>query len=120
MISSDRGPKRLVTLEDRLRSRFAILRRKAIQEGLNAPPEVAEYIASRISASIMGQTASYFGLFIRGPVRGVPVAAARHCPVHRRVSVRPRHRHQRLQISVLFWLPITPLSSKPTKAIIRL
>jgi chromosomal replication initiator protein len=69
VISSDRPPKRLVTLEDRLRSRFewglltdvqppeletriAILRRKAIQEGLNAPPEVLEYIASRISTNI--------------------------------------------------------------------
>jgi chromosomal replication initiator protein len=69
VISSDRAPKRLVTLEDRLRSRFewglltdvqppeletriAILRKKAIQEGLNAPPEVLEYIASRISTNI--------------------------------------------------------------------
>jgi chromosomal replication initiator protein len=69
VISSDRAPKRLVTLEDRLRSRFewglltdvqppeletriAILRRKAIQDALNAPPEVLEYIASRISTNI--------------------------------------------------------------------
>jgi chromosomal replication initiator protein len=69
VISSDRAPKRLVTLEDRLRSRFewglltdvqppeletriAILRKKAEQEGLNAPPEVLEYIASRISTNI--------------------------------------------------------------------
>jgi chromosomal replication initiator protein len=69
VISSDRAPKRLVTLEDRLRSRFewglltdvqppeletriAILRKKAVQEGLNAPPEVLEYIASRISTNI--------------------------------------------------------------------
>jgi chromosomal replication initiator protein len=69
VISSDRAPKRLVTLEDRLRSRFewglltdvqppeletriAILRRKAVQEGLNAPPEALEYIASRISTNI--------------------------------------------------------------------
>jgi chromosomal replication initiator protein len=69
VISSDRMPKRLVTLEDRLRSRFewglltdvqppeletriAILRKKAIQEGLNAPADVLEYIASRISTNI--------------------------------------------------------------------
>ncbi|MGE5289961.1 MAG: chromosomal replication initiator protein DnaA [Micromonosporaceae bacterium] len=69
VISSDRAPKRLITLEDRLRSRFewglltdvqppeletriAILRMKAVQEGLNAPPEVLEYIASRISTNI--------------------------------------------------------------------
>jgi chromosomal replication initiator protein len=69
VISSDRKPKLLVTLEDRLRSRFewglqtdvqppeletriAILRKKAVQEGLNAPADVLEYIASRISANI--------------------------------------------------------------------
>ncbi len=69
VISSDRPPKQLVTLEDRLRNRFewglitdvqppeletriAILRKKAAQEGLNAPPEVLEYIASKISRNI--------------------------------------------------------------------
>ncbi|HTX81076.1 MAG TPA: chromosomal replication initiator protein DnaA [Streptosporangiaceae bacterium] len=69
VISSDRAPKRLVTLEDRLRSRFewglqtdvqppeletriAILRKKAVQDRLNAPPEALEYIASRITTNI--------------------------------------------------------------------
>jgi chromosomal replication initiator protein len=149
VISSDRPPKRLVTLEDRLRSRFewglltdvqppeletriAILRRKAIQEGLNAPPEVLEYIASRIStnirelegalirvtafaslnrqsvdlqlaeivlkdlipessgpqitaATIMGQTASYFGLSIEdlcGTSRSRVLVTARHIAMY--------------------------------------
>jgi chromosomal replication initiator protein len=149
VISSDRAPKRLVTLEDRLRSRFewglltdvqppeletriAILRRKAIQEGLNAPPEVLEYIASRIStnirelegalirvtafaslnrqsvdlqlaeivlkdlipeaqgpqitiATIMGQTASYFGLSIEdlcGQSRSRVLVTARHIAMY--------------------------------------
>ena len=69
VISSDRAPKQLVTLEDRLRNRFewglttdvqppeletriAILRKKAAQEGLAAPAEVLEYIASKISTNI--------------------------------------------------------------------
>ncbi|HEY3872367.1 MAG TPA: chromosomal replication initiator protein DnaA [Actinocrinis sp.] len=69
VISSDRPPKQLMTLEDRLRSRFewglitdvqppeletriAILRKKAAQEKLNAPPEVLEFIASKISTNI--------------------------------------------------------------------
>jgi chromosomal replication initiator protein len=69
VISSDRPPKQLTTLEDRLRSRFewglitdvqppeletriAILRKKAAQERLNAPPEVLEFIASKISTNI--------------------------------------------------------------------
>jgi chromosomal replication initiator protein len=69
VISSDRPPKQLVTLEDRLRNRFewglltdvqppeletriAILRKKAAQERMAAPPEVLEYIASKISTNI--------------------------------------------------------------------
>jgi chromosomal replication initiator protein len=149
VISSDRAPKRLVTLEDRLRSRFewglltdvqppeletriAILSKKAVQEGLNAPPEVLEYIASRIStnirelegalirvtafaslnrqsvdlqlaeivlkdlipeaqgnqitiATIMGQTASYFGLSIDdlcGQSRSRVLVTARHIAMY--------------------------------------
>jgi chromosomal replication initiator protein len=149
VISSDRAPTRLVTLEDRLRSRFewglltdvqppeletriAILRKKAVQEGLNAPPDVLEYIASRIStnirelegalirvtafaslnrqsvdlqlaeivlkdlipetqgpqitaATIMGQTAAYFGLSIEdlcGTSRSRVLVTARHIAMY--------------------------------------
>ncbi len=69
VISSDRPPKQLVTLEDRLRSRFewglitdiqppeletriAILRKKAAAERLNAPDDVLEFIASKIFTNI--------------------------------------------------------------------
>src|SRR5207237_6605167 len=65
VISSDRPPKQLITLEDRLRNRFewglitdvqppeletriAILRKNAAQERLDAPPEVLEFIAGKI------------------------------------------------------------------------
>jgi chromosomal replication initiator protein len=69
VITSDRSPKQLATLEDRLRTRFewglladiqppdletriAILQKKAAQERLYAPPDVLEFIASRVSNSI--------------------------------------------------------------------
>ncbi|MGW6917434.1 chromosomal replication initiator protein DnaA [Kitasatospora sp. NPDC054939] len=69
VLSSDRPPRLLTTLEDRLRNRFewglitdvtppeletriAILRKKAIQEQLNAPADVLEFIASRITRNI--------------------------------------------------------------------
>ncbi|TNY37736.1 chromosomal replication initiator protein DnaA [Thermomonospora catenispora] len=69
VISSDRPPKDLVTLEDRLRNRFewglttdvqppeletriAILQKKARQEGLAVPPDVVEFIASQIATNI--------------------------------------------------------------------
>jgi chromosomal replication initiator protein len=69
VITSDRAPKRLEALEDRLRNRFewglitdvqppdletriAILRKKAATEGLTAPPDVLEFIASKIQTNI--------------------------------------------------------------------
>ncbi|MEU8026171.1 chromosomal replication initiator protein DnaA [Micromonospora haikouensis] len=69
VVTSDRSPKQLATLEDRLRTRFewglladiqppdletriAILQKKAAQERLYAPPDVLEFIASRVSNSI--------------------------------------------------------------------
>jgi chromosomal replication initiator protein len=69
VITSDRSPRQLATLEDRLRTRFewglladvqppdletriAILQKKAALERLFAPPDVLEFIASRVSSSI--------------------------------------------------------------------
>lgn len=69
IISSDRPPREIQTLEDRLRSRFewglitdiqppdletriAILRKKALMENLNVPNDVMVYIASRIDNNI--------------------------------------------------------------------
>jgi chromosomal replication initiator protein len=69
VISSDKAPRQLSSLEDRLRTRFewglisdvqapdletriAILRKKAAQEGMNLPPEVLEFIATKIQSNI--------------------------------------------------------------------
>jgi chromosomal replication initiator protein len=69
VISSDRSPRQLATLEDRMRTRFewglladiqppdletriAILQKKAAQERMYAPDDVLEFIASRVSNSI--------------------------------------------------------------------
>ena len=69
IISSDRPPKEIPTLEDRLRSRFewglisdiqppdletriAILRKKAKVENIDVPDDVMLYIASRIKSNI--------------------------------------------------------------------
>ncbi len=69
IISSDRSPKSLVTLEERLRSRFewgltadiqhpdfetrlAILRSKSERLGLSLPPEIMDFIARRIQSNI--------------------------------------------------------------------
>ena len=69
VITSDRAPKRLETLEDRLRTRFewglttdiqppeletriAILRKKAAIDQLHIPDDVMEFIASRVERNI--------------------------------------------------------------------
>jgi chromosomal replication initiator protein len=69
VITSDTPPKLLDGFEERLRSRFesglltdvqppeletriAILRQKAAAEGMEAPPDVQEYIASRFSSNV--------------------------------------------------------------------
>ncbi|MDP4689924.1 MAG: chromosomal replication initiator protein DnaA [Candidatus Nanopelagicales bacterium] len=69
VITSDMAPKQLQDFEGRMRSRFewglttdvqppdletriAILRKKSAQERLQAPPEVLEFIASKVSSNI--------------------------------------------------------------------
>lgn len=69
VLASDRAPKEIKSLEDRLRTRFemgliadiqppdyetrvAIIRRKADSLGLDIPDEVAEYIANRLKTNI--------------------------------------------------------------------
>jgi chromosomal replication initiator protein len=69
VITSDRPPKKISTLEERLRTRFewglitdiqppdletrlAILLRKAESESLDVPPEVMSYIATRVQTNI--------------------------------------------------------------------
>jgi len=69
IISSDRPPKEIPTIEERLRSRFewglivdiqkpdyetrvAILKRRAAEDRIDAPDEVLEYIAEHVSSNI--------------------------------------------------------------------
>lgn len=90
VISSDRPPKEIPTLEDRLRSRFewglicdiqapdletriAILRKKAQIESLDVPDEVHTYIASNIETNIrelegaLTRVVAYSGM-MRSPI----------------------------------------------------
>lgn len=69
IISSDRPPKEIPTIEDRLRSRFewglitdlqppdletriAILKKKAVSDGIDIPEQVIQYIATKVISNI--------------------------------------------------------------------
>ncbi len=93
VITSDRRPKQLSTLEDRLRTRFewglladvqppdletriAILQKKAAQERLSAPPDVLEFIASRIANSIRELEGALIRVTAFASLTRAPVALA--------------------------------------------
>ena len=90
IISSDRKPKDIETLEERLRSRFewgltadiqppdletrmAILREKAQNEGTSIPPDVITFIASNIETNIREIEGAY--------TRVVAYASLNACPI---------------------------------------
>ncbi len=98
IISSDRPPKDLSTLEERLRTRFewglladiqppnletreAILRNKAERDNMNIPDEVLNYIARRIKSSIRALEAALIRLNMVAVVENEPITIA-HAKTH--------------------------------------
>ena len=93
IISSDRPPKSLVTLEDRLRSRFewgltadiqlpdletrqAILRHKAERAGRKVPDEVLETIARRVQSNIRELEGALNRILAFSDLSGMPMDTA--------------------------------------------
>jgi chromosomal replication initiator protein len=98
VISSDRPPKELSTLEERLRTRFewglitdiqapnletreAILRNKAERENMDIPDEVLNYIARRIKSSIRALEAALTRLRMVAQVENAPIGIS-HAKLH--------------------------------------
>ncbi len=98
VISSDRPPKELSTLEERLRTRFewglitdiqppnletreAILRNKAERENMDIPDEVLNYIARRIKSSIRALEAALTRLRMVAQVENAPISI-NHAKLH--------------------------------------
>jgi chromosomal replication initiator protein len=90
VISSDRSPKAMRTLEDRLRSRFewgliadiqapdyetriAILRTKAEKRGKNVPDEVIEAIARLMQSNIRELEGALNRILAHSDLRGIPL-----------------------------------------------
>jgi len=90
VISSDRPPKAMVTLEERLRSRFewgltadiqppdfetrmAILRSKADRAGYAIPDEIVEIIAQKFKSNIRELEGALTRVVAYADLRGVPM-----------------------------------------------
>lgn len=90
IISSDRPPKDIPTIEERLRSRFewglivdiqkpdyetrvAILRRKADEEGIDVPYDVIDYIAERVESNIRELEGTLTRLNAQCQLMGMPL-----------------------------------------------
>jgi chromosomal replication initiator protein DnaA len=92
VICSDRPPKAILSLEERLRSRFewgliadiqppdletrlAILRAKADQLGREVPDDVMSYVASRVQSNIRELEGSFNRLLAYADLQGLPLSA---------------------------------------------
>jgi chromosomal replication initiator protein len=90
VISSDRSPKSLVTLEERLRSRFewgltadiqppdvetrlAILRAKAERAGRNVPADILEFIARQVQSNIRELEGALNRVLAYADLSGIPL-----------------------------------------------
>jgi chromosomal replication initiator protein len=109
IISSDRPPREIPTLEDRLRSRFewglladiqppdyetriAILRKKAELDAIDLPDEVAQYIAERISSNIRELEGALSRLRAHGQMSGAPLSVDLAADVLREILPQTRVR----------------------------
>ncbi len=109
IISSDRPPREIPTLEDRLRSRFewgliadiqppdyetriAILRKKAELDAINLPDEVAQFIAQRISSNIRELEGALSRLRAHAQISGTPLSVDLAAEILREILPQTRIR----------------------------
>ena len=108
IISSDKPPKSIPTLEERLRSRFewgmtidiqppdfetrcAILQAKAAQHNLNLDHEVIEYLATHVQSNVRELEGSLNQLIAHSEMRGVEPSMEVATSLMSSARMRPKH-----------------------------
>ncbi|MER3455882.1 MAG: chromosomal replication initiator protein DnaA [candidate division GAL15 bacterium] len=116
ILASDRPPRDIPTLEERLRSRFewgliadvqppdyetrvAILRRKAQLEGMHVPDEVAEFIAQHFQTNIRELEGALVRVAAYATLTRVPLSVDLSREVLR--DILPQHRPQPITIQAI-------------------
>jgi len=109
VLSSDRPPKQITTLEERLRSRFewgliadltapdletriAILRTKSEEQGVRVDPEALEFIARKIVSNIRELEGALNRIVAYASMQGMPISADLAQAVLSNVLYSPRKR----------------------------
>ncbi|CAN5843576.1 chromosomal replication initiator protein DnaA [soil metagenome] len=109
VLSSDRSPKQITTLEERLRSRFewgliadltapdletriAILRTKADEQGVRVAPEALETIARKVASNIRELEGALNRIVAYASMQGMPITAELTQAVLSNVLYSPRKR----------------------------
>ena len=109
VLSSDRPPKQIATLEERLRSRFewgliadltapdletriAILRTKAEEQGVRVGPEALEFIARKVASNIRELEGALNRIVAYASMQGMPISADLAQAVLSNVLYSPRKR----------------------------
>jgi chromosomal replication initiator protein len=134
IISSDRPPREIPTLEDRLRSRFewgliadiqppdyetriAILRKKAELDAIDLPDEVAQFIAQRISSNIRELEGALSRLRAHAQMAGVALSIDLAADVLREILPQTRVRpltiaHIQRAVAEFFGIRVEEMKAK--------
>ncbi|MDI3280006.1 MAG: chromosomal replication initiator protein DnaA, partial [Bacillota bacterium] len=135
VLSSDRPPREIPTLEDRLRSRFewglmtdiqapdletriAILRKKASLEKIDLPNEVSSYIAKNISSNIRELEGALIRVIAYSALKNAEISLSLAVEALKDILPSPRHKQisiESIQEAVAHYFGIDPEEMRAKK-----